>query len=77
MEAFQAPSWDVFKRERASLDPLKSHHSGSPLRAEKRQSLTLSHTPTLALLLPTAPPQSPRPLSSSAPIPDAFAQIFT
>lgn len=55
IEAFQAPSGKMFHRERTFLDPLKSHHPGSHHWAEKRLSLTRSHTPMLALLLPTAP----------------------
>lgn len=56
MEASQAPSGEMFTCERAFLEPLKSHHPGSHFQAQKRLSLTPSHTctPTLALLLPTA-----------------------
>lgn len=55
MEAFWAPSEEMFKCKRAFLEPLKSHHPGSHFWAAKRLSLTPSPTPTLALLMPTAP----------------------
>lgn len=56
MEASQAPSGEMFTCKRVFLEPLKSHHPGSHFGAQKRLSLTPSHTctPTLALLLPTA-----------------------
>lgn len=61
----------MFNCERTVSGSLKPYLPGSHLQAEKRKRLTLSHTPRLALLLPTAPPpQSPRPPSNSAPIPD-------
>lgn len=57
MEASQAPLGEMFMCKRAFLELLKSRHPGSHFRARKRLSLTPSHTctPTLALLLPTAP----------------------
>lgn len=57
MEASQAPLGEMFMCKRAFLELLKSRHPGSHFWARKRLSLTPSHTctPTLALLLPTAP----------------------
>ena len=55
-EVCQTRSGKVFKRERAFLEPVKTHHPGSHLRAEKRLSLPgLTPAPMLDHLMPRAP----------------------